>query len=374
MKIKAERKALAETVAWVGQATPKRVQTPALAAVHLTATSGRLVARAFDYDTSHAAVLANVEIINDGEALVPAAFLRDILPGLKGAQVELVLDAQTFSVTSGRSTYRTRVLALADYPTLPSVPPVKGFIDADALRELVATAAWAVDPDANVADITMAGITAVHIEGDTDGALTFVGTDRFVVSEAATAWTGDAVLEANVPLAPLVAAVKGLNGQVALAHEGGLFGLSDGDRTITTRTIEAGFPNWRPLMRPAADDDGAWTTDAPELTAAIKRTRPLIDEKSSLIFDADTELTLTIPSSEAGEGIEYLDAEHVEGDLPASFRMDPNKIGPALQALGGRSVRIGWKQGNKPVTLRSDDRPGVTMLVMPKRDLAGGPR
>lgn len=371
MKIRAERKALAETITWVAQATPKRVNVPALSGVHLTATAdGRLVARAFDYDTSHGAVVNGVDVIEPGEVLIPAAFLRNVLTGFKAAQVEIVLDGKTVTVSSGRSTYSCRVLALGDYPTLPAVPPVKGFIEADALRELVATAAWAIDPDIHV-DVTMAGITACHIEGDIDGALTFVGTDRFVVSEAVTTWAGNEAIEANVPLGPLAAAAKGLNGMVALAHEGGLFGLSDGDRTITTRTIEAGFPAWRPLMRPATDDDGAWTTDGPELVAAIKRTQSLIDEKSALVFEADEELTLTIPSSEAGEGVEYLDAEHVDGNLAASFRMDPTMIGPALTALAARSVRIGWKQGTKPVTLRSDDRPGVTMLVMPKRDMGG---
>lgn len=360
MKLRAERKALTDTVAWVGLAVPKRLQTAALGGIHLTATKGRLVLRAFDYDVSHAAVMP-AEIATEGEALVPAAFLRGVLSGFKTAEVGLEVDGNRLVVTAGRARYSCPLLALDDFPKLPEVPAVVGHINADALAEAVGLTSWAISTQ----DMLPA-LTAIHVEASGDQ-LTMQSTDRFMLAECATTFTqtGDD-FAANVPGRALVEAVKGMSDTVAICAEGGLFGLSDGDRTVTLRCIEAEFPALGRVIR--TEDAQTVEVDAGDLLAAIKRAGVLSEKEGVVALIANFEgMSVSVPASEDGDGIEHLDAT-ASGEVHVGVA--PGKIAAALGAIGDGPVTLGF-DGGKPIFLRTK-REGLTVAVMPKR--IGGAR
>lgn len=368
MKITAERKALAESAAWVSQAAERKPQVPALAGMRLTATKGRLTLQSYNFEVSHAAVLP-AEVATPGEVLVPAAFLREILSGFKTATVELALDGTRLVMTAGRARYACSTLVLDDFPTLPAMPSTVGHIDADALAESVAATTWAID--ASPASTTIAALAAVHVtsEGDT---LTMAATDRFVVAEAVTAFAGAGAgagaFVANVPGAGLSAAVKGLSGNVTIGAEGGLFGLADEGRAVTMRCLDVEYPNLHGLLR--AKDDTLVTVDAEDLMAAVKRAGVLVERGGIIDLEASDGLTVRVPASEDGDGDEHLDAE-VAGK---AFRLSiaPGKLAAALAAIGSGPVGLGvmlnaeGAADRKPVFMRSK-RTGLTVAVMPKR-------
>jgi DNA polymerase-3 subunit beta len=366
VKITAERKALAESAAWVSQAAERKPQVPALAGMRLTASEGRLTLQSYNFEVSHAAVLP-AEVATPGEVLVPAAFLREILSGFKTATVELSLDGARLVMTAGRARYACSTLVLDDFPTLPAMPSTVGHIDADALAESVAATTWAID--ASPASTTTAALAAVHVtsEGDT---LTMAATDRFVVAEAVTtfAGAGAGAFVANVPGAGLSAAVKGLSGNVTIGAEGGLFGLADEGRAVTMRCLDVEYPNLRRLLR--AEDPVTVTVDAEDLAAAVKRAGVLAEREGILDIEATDGLSVSVPASEEGDGDEHLDAEVVGGPVRGSLA--PGKLTAALAAVGSGPVTLGFEPneagsfGGKLVYLRSK-RAGLTVAVMPKR-------
>jgi DNA polymerase-3 subunit beta len=203
-------------------------------------------------------------------------------------------------------------------------------------------------------------ITALHITGSGDE-ITFQATDRFVLAELVTTYTGAADFAVNVPGRALAEAVKGMRETVAVCAEDGLFGLSDGDRTVTMRCVEAEFPSLSRIIR--TEDRETITLDAGDLTDAIKRAGALSEKEGRVELVADSEgMSVTVPASEDGYGIEHLDAS-ASGDI--SIGVAPGKLGAALAAIGNGPVTLGF-DATGPIFLRSQ-HDGLTVAVMPKR-------
>ena len=381
MKIRTERKALAETVQWVAQAIPKRPQTTATSGIKMTARDGALTLSAFDYEVGHTATIS-AEVLADGEVLVSGRYLAMIVAGLRGADVELVLDGR-LTIKSGRSTYQMQPLALDDYPALPTFGGRVGVIDADALLRIVSVAAGPVDDD-SVHEQTR-GIhfeTGEHASGDGLWAVGIDGGGRSIHA-AVAGWSQDALLAADVPSTALMAAVKGLAGTVEIGQEDGTLTLRDNSHTVTLRTYAEvkGRGNWRRVVDQAEDRVSATvTTDAKELRAALGRAAAFGDNGREsyvgLVVEPDSISVRAQAESLGGEDV--LDAES-DADEAAWFGVNAGLLGLALGALGDTRVAIGLAHTgeiapNLPLFLWPLDRDDARLVVLPRTWMGGDPR
>lgn len=234
MKIRIDRASLADAVTWVALAVPKKHSAPALAGIRFTATADSLTLHAFDYETSHSAVLS-CDVLDEGEVLASAALARQIIAALKGkSPVELSVDGNRLTISQGRSTYRLGTLSLADYPRLPAMPAAVGEIEAGDFAEVVAVVEHAASRDKG-----FEGLAPVHLSGDGEY-VAAVATDRFRIAWAQV--PGTAAFEVDVLAGALGPALKPMRGTLTLGHDGGLFGVTDGRRSVTLRTFDADFP------------------------------------------------------------------------------------------------------------------------------------
>lgn len=382
MKIRAERKALSDTIAWVAQAVPKRPATPALAGIRLTARDGALTVTAFDYDSGHTATVP-VEVIGDGEVLVSGRYLAMVMGGLRGKDADLVLDGATLTITSGRSVYRMRPMALEDYPTIPAFTGRVGVIDADALARMVSIVAPPVD-DASKHEQTQ----GVHLESGeyaaADG-LWLVGSDGSArsIHVARGPWAQDAPLDATVPAAGLTSAIKGLSGMVEIGFEGGVLSLRDSARSVTLRTFATTYlrGGWRRLLDQTANRGGVIvTTDAAELAGAVKRAAALGDDGREsyvgLVIEADS---ITIRAGvDAVDGEDVIEAEMADAE-GVWFGTNAALLSAALTAIGEGQVALGLAnageiKGAAVIDLWPLDRDDARFLVMPRTWTGGDPR
>lgn len=381
MKIRIERKTLAETLAWVAQVVPKNAATPVLSGIRLTATDGRLTMSAFDFDRGHTATMP-AEILDDGEVLVSGRYLAMIVAGLRGAEVELVLDGR-LTIKSGRSTYQMQPMQLGEYPALPTFGGRVGVIDSEALLRITTTAAGPVD-DESVHEQTR----GIHLEtGDHSGSdgLWAVGIDGGgrSIHAAVAAWEQDAPLNADVPSTSLTAAVKGLAGAVEIGHQDGTLSLRDDAHTVILRTYAEvkGRGNWRRVVDAAADRVGATVSaNAKELRAAIARAAAFGDNGREsyvgLVVEADS-ITVRAQAETLG-GEEVLDAE-MDSDDAAWFGVNAGLLNLALGALGDAQVGIGLANAgeiasNLPLYLWPLDRDDAQLVVLPLTWMGGDPR
>lgn len=368
MKIRASRAELADTLSWVAQAVPKRPQMPALAGMRLVAADGQLTASAFNYDLGHTAHV-DVDVVTEGECLVSGHFLSWIVGSTKGETVELVLDGGELTVTAGRSTYRTSILKIEEYPRLPEQPAEAGTVNAVDLAEAVAAAKVTVDLNS-----PLTVLQALHVEGDT-GELVIVGMRRQVAIEITIPWLCAKPFSANPLPHALDAAARGMNGTVRIGFDGGVLGLADGRRAVTMRVIEEEFPKWRVAIRSADDDKVRAVAELADLVDVVKRAGSLSDETTALAvaFRPD-EIEVAIAAGERGAGVEAVPAD-CDGERLVGLH--PPYLLHGLAAMPPGRVQLALADGStgaaRALTIRPVDQSDRVAVVMPK-DLPGGAR
>ncbi|WP_243061187.1 hypothetical protein [Nocardioides sp. SR21] len=375
MKIRTERKALADTIQWVAQAIPKKPQAPALSGIRITAADGALTLAAFDYDAGHTATIP-AEVLTEGDVLVSGRYLLMIASGLRGDEAELVLDGQ-LTIKSGRSTYRMQPMQLDEFPTLPTFSGRVGVIDADALTRIVGVATGPVDDDAVYEETR-----GIHLEASEhagSNALWAVGIDGGArsIHAAASTWSQDAALSIDLPSSSLTAAVKGMTGAVEIGHTDGTLSLRDNARTVTLRSyaLAKSRSNWRTIMDRAADGTVASvTTTAKDLRTALTRAAAFGDDGREsyvgLIVEPDSISVRAHGAEDVVLGEDVLEGE-MESEETVWFGINAGLLGLALGALGDAQVGIGFATtgclpSGKPLYIWPIDRDDVQILVLPR--------
>ena len=356
MKIRANRKELADALAWVGQAVPKRPTMPALGGMKLAVTGDTLTVYGFDYEVGHLATLT-VEGIADGACLVPASFLTTFVSGLRGETAEMVLDNDELAISSGRSRYAARTLPLADYPKMPEQAPPVGTLDGQLFAEAVVAVRRGASTDGMVPILTALSITA-----DRDG-LHLGATNRYIAIRANLDWSGDDF--SALPIASaLEAATKGLVGEVTIGVTTNLISLSSTGRSVTLRMLEGVFP---PIERYidsviAECDVEVNGSDLARAVANVGKLAEIGDTVDLHISDGEIEVRT---STERGSGAEQVDCDSSSSGVKG---FNPHYLASGLAAMPAGAVRIAVGGRGKPAVIRpvgSDDR---AALIMGKGD------
>ncbi|MGN0064087.1 MAG: hypothetical protein ACI379_07570 [Nocardioides sp.] len=360
LTVRADRKALAEAAAWVSLAIPRLHSTPVLSGIRLRAEGDTLTLSAYGYEISHEVHL-EAEVSGEGECLASGAFLRTMFAALPGSHVDLQVDGMRLVMKSGRSEYRTQLLNLEEYPKLPATPPTVGTINATTLGAAVAACAAPVD-DAAPAE----GLRGLRLEAD--GALDIVGLSSSLAIHRALDWGGEA-FTATVSSAALVAAVKGMSGEVAVGRSESGVSLSDGTRVVVLRTLSGEYAKWRRVDRAPEEDRFAVEVDRDTFAASIKRAGLLARsgngpaEPIGLVIGPDSiELGADIDGS---GGSEVIDAQ---ADGSERIYFAPDLLGSAVAAMAPGPVRLGIGKRAKPsqgglLTVRSINTSGHRAVV-----------
>lgn len=355
MKIRADRKSLAETIGWVAQAIPRNVNTAALAGIRLRAESDRLTLSAFDYAVAHEARVS-CEVVSEGECLVPGAFLRTIVGALRGNDVELVLDDGALTVTSGRSTYRARTLSLAEYPNLPGLPPAMGTLDGATLADAVVGCMGPIDDDHPTE-----AIRGLRIEAGDE--LNLVGVEGRFIAHRALAWDGSE-FEATIPGKAASAATSGLAGIVTIGASESAVSFTDAERSVVIRKLAVKFVDWRRVPRDEEDDRFAVEVERDDLAEAVKRaallTRTAKDEARVILTIEPDSIEVTANDDTSG-GAEIVDATSGGREV---IHFNPDLIVRALAAMKRGTVRLG-------VGPRRSPDMGAFLTIRPVQYVAG---
>jgi DNA polymerase-3 subunit beta len=366
MNLTVSRKALADALTWVAQALPKNAQVSATAGTLLTADERGLSLSAFDFDRSHRAVV-EADVTEQGQALASGRFLATVVAGLRGDTVTLAIDGRTLTVTSGRSQYRTQLMEIEDYPSLPQFPAPVGTIADHRLDWLLRTTAGVTSDTAGEYN------TGIHLEADERG-LWAVGADggstatRSIHIAVAEDWSGSP-FDVTVPAGSIGAAMKGLAGQVEVAKIDGLLGLRDASRTVTMRTFSAPYlrGRWRQVAAAqVAKAEHYYTVEAPELADAVKRAGALSDDRDAMHVELGFGLTDIAVSGAGGigQGVDYVAAS---GEDEVRVAVNASLLAKALTAAGDRPIRIGVPSGMGAITIRPHEGDDALFVVMPRK-------
>lgn len=362
MKIRVDRAAFGEAASWVAQAIAKNPSAVVMGGLRIVAQNDAVVLSGFDYETGHTAHV-DAEVITPGEVLIGSRFLVPIASALKGREVELLLEDARLSISAGSSTYRATVMRAGDFPTMPAMPEAVGLIERDHLVEAIATVEHAASKD------HLQGKFAALCFQGSDKLLTVVGTDRYRIARCSSVWANGSEFEAVVYASDVVTAAKGLRGAVTVGYKNGLFGFTDGARTVTTRALALSEKDRYPmpaidaaLSQPAVSTIEVTTQD---LIDAIKRTLVLTDEHDLIGLDFGDGLISISVDAHAGDGSEEVECDGSGGDQ--QIRFNGSYLMQALVAAQTEKVRLCLGKPGSVARIEpvGDDLAGFA--VMPRR-------
>lgn len=292
MKIRVERDALADAVAWVARSLPNRPTAPILAGLLIEAEGDNVTLSSFDSTTS-AKVTMPGDVSDEGTSLVSGRLLAEIARSLPNKPVEMVADHSKVELTCGSARFTLQTLPVEEYPSLPEMPTQTGVVDAGVFEKAVSQVVVAAGRDEllNV-------FTGVRVEIDGDR-LSLLATDRYRMALKELTWKPSSPSVEGAVLVPgrvLADTAKSLTSgdtvTVSLStteSEGeGLAGFigegAKGSREATTRLLNQAFPKVRHLM----DVDATVTVriSTADLLSAVKRV--------SLVAERNTPLRMII--------------------------------------------------------------------------------
>lgn len=352
MKIRTNRETLAAELSWVSQAVPRGGQSPELTGIRLDATDD-LTVTGYNFDTGHRASVS-AEVIDAGSALVPAAFLRDLVASMAGEDIEITADEVGITIASGRASYRTSALRLREYPTVPEPPATIGTTTVAAFADALGAISHIIEDASQYPQFRGLRLAA---KGDR---LDLVGTDGKRIGRASIPWHG-AEFEETIPSKAATVAIKGLAGTLAIGQHDGLLSLADANHAVTSRTIADEYIDWRSALGKFPPEFGL-TAPIAELVAAMKRTKVLAEEGGRVVLDiTEDSISLSMSNAQVGDGSDLVDCDS-ERCLRVAFQ--PQYLLDTLSNLPGETVHIGLSDHRKPAHITST-HPGPAFMVMP---------
>lgn len=358
MKIRVERDALADAVAWVARSLPNRPTAPILAGLLMNASGDEVTLSSFDSTTS-AQVTMPAEVTDEGTVLVSGRLLNEIARSLPNKPVEMVADHTQVELTCGSARFSLQTLPVDEYPTLPEMPTQTGLVDASVFEKSVSQVVIAAGRDELLNVFT--GVR-VEINGDR---LSLLATDRYRMALKELTWQpsspdieGAVLVPGRVLADTAKSLTSGKTVTVSLStteSEGeGLVGFigegAKGRREATTRLLNQAFPKVRHLM----DVVGTVTVRVPtaDLLAAVKRVSLVAERNTPLrMLIEDEHIALEAATGDQAHASEAIEAQvDVVGEEKSieAAGFNPHYLLDALGALDAPYAHFSFTAPGKP--------------------------
>lgn len=358
MKIRVERDALADAVAWVARSLPNRPTAPILAGMLLNADADGVTLSSFDSTTS-AKVKLPATVTDEGTVLVSGRLLNEIARSLPNKPVDLAADHSKVELTCGQARFTLQTLPVDEYPTLPDMPTQTGAVDAAVFEKAVGQVFVAAGRDEllNV-------FTGVKMEIDGEN-LSLLATDRYRMALKELSWRPSSPSVEGAVLVPgkvLADTAKSMTSGESVtislstteAEGEGLAGFigesTRGSREATTRLLSQAFPKVRHLMD--VDATVSVRVNTTDLLAAVKRVSLVAERNTPLRMRInDDHIALEAATGDQAQASEAIEAEvEVVGDeqsiTDAGF--NPHYLLDALTALDAPFAHFSFTQPGKP--------------------------
>ncbi|MEV4875456.1 DNA polymerase III subunit beta [Streptomyces cyaneofuscatus] len=343
MEFRIERSALTEAVAWAARVLPVRSPVPVLGGLLLDTEGGRLRVSGLDYEASARIDVEAAEVLRPGKVLVMGRRLLDICKVLPEGPVECAVEGSRFTVSGDGARFGLSVLPLDDYPALPSLPQVRGAVEAAEFAAAVADVAVAAGRDDTLPALT--GIR-LGLDGGT-GTMTLAATDRYRFAVRTLPWkaaAGDESADVIVSARRLteIARSLGRTGLVSVALDAGSAGFEHAGMRTTVRLLDGRLPRHDKLF--ALENPAVAVVDRARLVEAVRRV--------SVVADGDSPVQMAFS---AADNSVHLQAGY-EDDV-ASQRL------PATLE-GAREMTVAFNPGYLADALASFEEPSLRLLMM----------
>jgi len=371
MKVVCERPALLDAINVVSGVVAGRTPKPQLTCVRLCAstsgTAGQLTLSGTDAEVSLALVVGQVDVEEEGLALIPADKLRQIVSA-EDHEPTLTLKAQgdDCQIDGDDAHFTVRGYPPDEFPPIPSftdaAPEAKATFSQQAglLRDLISRTIFAT-----ARETSRYAINGVLLRRE-DKRLEMVATDGRRLALCRTTLPGKQEGEdfsCIVPSKALSLLLKLMDDpeepiQVAITDSRVFFclGQTPGESraTLVSNLVEGTFPPYDDVI--PKDQDKKIVFDRDSLSSAVRRAALLTSEESRgvrLTFTGkDKRLELASRAPEMGEAHVSVDLSSYEGD-DIEIGFNPGFLTEALKVIPDPEVILELKTQSSPGLIRS---------------------
>jgi DNA polymerase III subunit beta len=363
MRFACDRTTLLEKLNVLARGVSTRSALPVLSGILIQARDGRLDLFSTDMELSIKATIPT-PIEADGEVVVPARLLTDVIKNMDASEVRLESSEGVVRVSAGKAVFTLNAWVASDFPQ------TSAFDMSDAFAVGTAPFVQTLEKVGRAAsrDETRPILTGVLVTIG-GGRLKMVATDSYRLSVKETALEGGPSEEilAIVPVKALsevqrlAAALEEGQLRLALTENQALFEL--GDVWIATRLIDGQFPNYKQLLPETFDHE----VELPkgELMAVARRVSLLAQKNAPLRLSFSAgKLTIRAVTQDVGQAQEELDAPFTGDEFEIGF--NPAFFIDGLDGVDGDTVTVKFINPLRPGLLSGADE-GSFYLIMPIR-------
>ena len=368
MKINVKRSELVRALYRVQGIVEKRPTMPIAAHVLLEAEAQGLTVSATDADVSLAGAY-EAEVLTPGKITVHARQLYDIVKSLAHDDISLqARDNHWLELKCGNSEFHLAGNAADEFPALPEVERhAQLVISAATLLQMIDRTLFCVSTDEN-----RHNLAGVYCEPQGDKVLRMVSTDghRLALAEGEVSSGPMFARGVLVPKKGLMECRRVLSethgeGEVHLGivNHGAIFRYNN--VTLTTRLIDAAFPDYRQVIPEAGTKEVQLGRAA--FTDALKRVSLLSQSRSHGVRMqfADNTLTLEAEDPEQGDAREHLPVEYSGEAITIGF--NARYVLDVLALITEPRVRFQLSDDLSPGVLQPLEDRRFVSVVMPMR-------
>lgn len=366
MELSINRSDLTTATAAVIRAVATKPAHPALAGIKLATNGTQVTLTGFDGDSLISAD-ASASVAAAGSVLVPGHAFSAMVRQLEGDKVVLRLVGSTLNLECGSLNVGFPTLVLADYPSVPTVPPVTGTIGSDLFAEAVASVAGAAERD------NLPGALSVVELHFSDDSITLSSTDKYRLAWRKVAWRAAHTGTDRT----VVLAVRSLNEAARLAssgpevsiswEEGNHIGFATNSTKLVVCANDTGFPDCSSLIELQPPSRALLKRDG--VLAALSRAAVLATEGDPVCLALDAN-RLTVSVTAGTTGATSSETQGCQYTGPAiEMYFAPASLIDALRSIESDEVKLGYTENLKPIVLAPKDGTAGTYrhVLMPRR-------
>jgi len=358
VRIRAERDDLVDVLGRAARAVSPRSPLPILQGLLVTVGGHMLRVTGTDLDMTVRTEL-EVEVLEEGETVVPARFLTEAARKLPSGAVVLAAGDGEVELSGGGPRFRFRELTVADFPAVAE-PALQDAVEVDgddfvsALAQVVVAASH---------DDARPVLTGVYFEATEQG-LRLVATDSYRLAlrdlpAVRSSMTGLVPVRALRELSRTVASKKM---RIAIGSRDASFGSSRG--TLTARLIEGSFPNYRQLLPSGYPNRLLVARDA--LLQAIDRASLVAEDHIPIRLQLEAGgVELSVSRQDVGGETEHVAADYQGEDMTIAF--NSRYLNDGVAAVEEEQVVLDVVDPLKPGVVRGAETEDYLYLLMPVR-------
>ncbi len=364
MKFQVNRDVLAEAVSFAARMLQSKPTSQILSGMRLVADANSLQISVFDHDVSaQTDVVANVD--EAGTTLVSGRLLNEIIGRLPNQPVMIVIDGTKAVLTCGTSKFELATLPIAQYPTLPPIPPVNGTIDGEAFISAIRRVSVA-----SAKDSTRPFQKGIQLKATTTS-VTFTAADPNRIARCQVQWLGKNVPEETsaVVLTKTMQDIEKTFANlgeisISISPDCGMVAFQAKNRIVTTVVLNIeNYPDIDQYFPTNLEESAI--INKQDLIDATRRVELVVNESEDTIRyafeDGSVNLDSTSSENNASESVQAT----LNGN-PTSLRFKPWLFHDGLSQITSEFVKIEFTKNQ-----RDPARPGpIIMSSQTSKDAA----